>query len=310
MSAVTESAIAVKRPYKLSFLKVLRSEWIKLFTLRSTWWIMVIGIVVNIGICVAMAAMMKVAVNEMANNPGLAVTAGNGTMTTTEGGGAPAPGSLGMLSSFVTQSCGSIGQLIFVILSILTITNEYSSGMIRSTLTVAPRRIGVLIAKMIVIAVLAVIVFAISVAAGWSLGYAILHGTTMIDLTVTSHLSLRIMGGFIIEMILVAWFCFGLGAWIRSTAGSIGAAVGIILVLPGILSMVVAFISSNPNPTGWRKWLIDGAQFLPTNAGSVITQSTAAQHAVLGPWEGIGVLGIWAVVALIIAFIVTARRDI
>jgi ABC-2 type transport system permease protein len=299
---MSNSIESVSRPYKLSFGKVLHAEWIKLFTLRSTWWILSATVVINIGVCSIFAVALKYAESQIVNNPQVIASAGETNLG--------APGSLGMLSAQMTEACAFIGQLVFIILSILVITNEYSSGMIRSTFTVAPHRIEVMVSKMIVIAIMCIVIFAISLFAGWGIGYSILHGSTMIDLTITSHLSLRIMGGFIIEMILVALFCFGLGTWIRSTAGGIGAAIGIVLILPMILNVIVGFISNSDKPTGWRKWLIDGSQFLPTNAGSVITSPQAAANAILGPWQGIGVLGAWTVLSLIISFVMTVRRDV
>ena len=289
------AAVAVHRRYKLSFLKTLRSEWIKLFTLRSSWWLMVITIVTSIGFSVFMAFMLYYNENYMAD-----VLAQNGVPRE--------PGAMGMWSQAVVQGCGMTGQLVFVILSVLIITNEYSSGMIRSTMTVAPRRIRVLIAKMFVIIFTAILVFAISVAGSWGLGYLFLRDSVMVDTTLTSLVSLRILGGFVLEMVLVSLMCFGLGAWIRSTAGGIGAAVFVVMLLPLIRQMIVGFLA-NPEPTGWRKWLVDGSLFLPTIAGGLITE-VEPSSSLLGPWEGLGVLGGWALLAIIIAFIATARRDV
>jgi len=292
---------SVSRPAKLSFFKILRSEWIKLFTLRSTWWILAATVVANIGICLAIAAGDRWTETYVNSNPG----AVHGGPTTIE------PGSMGLLSSLVAQGCGFIGQLVFIILSILIITNEYSSGMIRSTLTVAPRRGKVLTAKVLVVAFLAIIVFGVSVAASWAGGYAILRDSIGVDLTLTSATSVRILAGFVAEMVLIALLCFGLGALIRSTGGSIGAAIGVVLILPMIVSLIVGIFSrSEAEPTGWRKWLNDGAQFLPTTAGGLVTQETIPDTSILGPWEGLGVLGGWALLSLIIAYIVTARRDV
>jgi len=292
------------RPYKLTFFRILRSEWIKLFSLRSTWWITGVTILVNIGICAGLAAMMKWVesqAQQIQNDP-----------TFTNPGGVSVeiqPGDFGLLSEFVTQGCGFMGQLVFVILSILVITNEFSSGMIRSTFTTAPRRTAVLVAKMIVISILCAIVFAISLAGGWAISYAFVHNMVAFNLTLTSVVSMRILGGFILEMVLISLFCFGLGAIIRSSAGSIGAAVGIILVLPMILNVILGYISG-PDPSGWRKLLIDSTAFLPTNAGTLITQETVDPSSVLTAWQGIAVLGCWAFVSLVLAVIITSRRNV
>jgi len=293
------------RSYKLTFPRILRSEWIKFFSLRSTWWMMVVTLLVNVGMCAAMAAVSKMSENLILTHPDQA------QLPPGIQPGDLQPGDLGMLSYQMTQGCGVFGQLIFVILSILIITNEYSSGMIRSTFTAAPRRGRVLIAKVMVITILCVVVFAISLAAGWSLGYIIEQQSTGVDLSLTSSTSLRILGGFLAEMTLVAVFCFGLGAIIRSTPGSIGAAVGIILVLPIAIGYITGgFSPAGSDPTGWRKWLSDVSAFLPTNAGSTVVQIDPAPDAILSPWQGIAVLGGWTLLSIIIAMVVTWRRDV
>ena len=291
---------SVSSGYTLSLFKTLRSEWIKLVTLRSTWWLTLVAVLANVGICLIMSASLRLAAINRSADAG---SPSNGPE------GEVGPGELGMLSEYITQGCNSIGPLIFIILAILVITNEYSSGMIRSTFTVGPRRSRVLIAKLVVIAIMGVLIFGISLAIGWSGGYLILQDTTGFDLTLTSATSLRILSGFVAEMVLLAWLCFGLGAWIRSTAGSIGAAIGVIWILPMIFMLVTSIYTASGNQTGWRKWLIDSQQFLPTNAGGRVTELSMPDSALFGPWEGLGILGGWALLALVIGFIATVRRD-
>jgi len=293
------------RPYKLTFLRIVRSEWIKIFSLRSTWWLMLITVAVNVGMCSAIAAVARMNENLIVANPDAAQLPPGLRPEDLQ------PGDLGMLSYNMTQACGFFGQLMFVILSILIITNEYSSGMIRSTFTTVPRRGRVLIAKTVVIVVLCLIVFSVSLAAGWPLGHLIQENSIGTDLSLTSPTSVRILGGFMVEMALIAVFCFGLGAIIRSTAGSIGAAIGTILVLPIALGYITgAFSLSQAQPTGWRKWLSDIAAFLPTNAGGTVVQIHPAADAILNPWQGICVLGAWALAAVIVSLLVTWRRDV
>ena len=294
----SSEAVAVHRRYKLSFFKILRSEWIKLFSLRSSWWLLVLAVVVDIGVCAAIAAFFALTETSLADVPDI------------QGMPTDQRGMLGMWSQSVTMGCGFFGQLIFIILSVLVITNEYSSGMIRSTMTAAPRRARVLIAKMVVIVFTCILVFAMSVAGGWAVGYLILGDSVMVDMTLTSDVSLRILGGFVLEMVLVSLFCFGLGAWIRSTAGAIGVAIGIIVILHNAMQIVTTMLTVGPAPTGWRKWLVEGSQFLPTAAGSLITYPEIPSTSLLSAWEGIGVLGGWTLLALVIAFIATARRDV
>ena len=291
------------RAYKLRFIRIIRSEWIKLFTLRSTKWILSLAIGLNIGITLALAGAVRWA-QTMFDAQGSPPGGPDNVPIEVD------PMSLGELCELVVTGCSFVGQLMIVILAILIITNEYSSGMIRSTFATVPRRANVLLAKMIVIFVVAVLVFAISVAVGFAGSYAIFYNSLGADLALISETSLRIMGGFIAAMVLIAWFTFGLGATIRSTAASIGTAVGVIIVLPMIANILVAVFSAEGQAEGWRLWLLNVLQFLPTSAGSLVTQTTAAQGSILGPWEGLGVLGGWALLSVVIGFIVVKRRDV
>ncbi|MCL2470809.1 MAG: ABC transporter permease [Propionibacteriaceae bacterium] len=290
MSTMTEPEQQQQQGYAYSFPRVVRSEWIKMVTLRSTWWLLIVTVVVNIGF----AAIMVFAEKWVLNNPDTVGVADQNLMLTVS----------------VVSACGVFGQLTFVILSILIITNEFSSGMSRSTFAVVPRRSAVLVAKMVVISAWCVIVFGVSVIVSWILGYMALQGTPGIDLSLTSGTSVRIIGGFIIEMVLMALFFFALGVIIRSSAGAIGAAVGVIWILPILASLVTNIVVGASEPTGWRKTLVDVTAFLPTRAGSVITNARIDPSAVLGPWQGLGVLCGWAVIALVIAFLLTSNRDV
>ncbi|MDR0488453.1 MAG: ABC transporter permease [Propionibacteriaceae bacterium] len=279
---------------KLSFFRMIRAEWIKIFTVRSTGWILLLCILISIGLSAAFAASLQyseVMLRRSSESSDLD------------------PGAFGPLVVHVVMACGLFGQLFFMILSILMITNEYSTGTVRSTFTVAPRRIRVLISKMLVLVVICVVTFAISVVASWAVGYLILQNCVLTDLTLISYTNLRIAGGFLAKMVLVSLFCFGLGAMIRSTAGSIGTSVAILWVLPIIAATVASMISGAGEPVGWREWIVKIGEFLPTNAGDLIIQENPSSRVFL-PWGGTAALGGWAFGSIILAFIATARRRI
>jgi ABC-2 type transport system permease protein len=285
---------------KLNFFRILRSEWIKIFSVRSTGWILAICFALNVAMSIVIAFGMKFADTDV--NKGEAIPRN-------PDGSPMMPGDLASWSEMVTQGCSFFGTLVFMILSILIITNEYSSGMIRSTFTVAPRKIRVLIAKMIVISVLCLLVFVASVAVSWAGGWFLfLQDTVFIDVSLLTEVNYRILGGFIASMILIALFCFGLGTIIRSTAGSIGTAVGIITILPIAMNILNALLVRGEEATGWRHWVATATQFLPTNAGSLVTQATPSST-ILGPWQGLGVLGGWALLAVVLGIILTSTRN-
>ena len=277
------------RVHSLSLPRLIRSEWVKLFTVGSTWVLLSVTLVLNVGIAVLMAYLFRS--NDSAFGPNMA-------------------GAQGLWSERVAEGSTFTGMILLPILAVLTITSEYSSGLIRATFAVAPRRVRVMLAKMVVVALVVAIVSALSVAIGWAAGYAILQNTPSIDLALTTNTSLRVLGGYVVEMVLLALFSFGLGAWVKWTAAGVGTALGMILVLPGALAVLSLLAAPDTATSGWRKWLVDANQFLPTNAGNAVTTAVPPPDALYGPWEGVGILGIWALAALVIGVLVTARRDV
>ncbi|MDR2895209.1 MAG: ABC transporter permease [Propionibacteriaceae bacterium] len=300
--------------WRLSFPRLVRSEWIKLFSLRSTVWLLAITIGVALGLTAIVAGSMRMlegTINELTQG-GDGSEGGQGGLSIGMGAAAGDLSSMAMpsLMELVTAAVPMMGVLVFSIVAVMMITNEYSSGMIRSTWVVAPRRKTVLTAKLLVLAVVTLLAFGLSLAGGFLLGRQILHGSALIDLSFGSATDWRIAGGFLIEMVATAALCLGLGMIVKSTAGSIGACVALLMVIPGIFSTISGFLPDPDSLPQWQRWLLDAGQFLPTTAGSQITVAQPASDALLQPWAGLGVLGIWAVAALAIGFIVSSRRDV
>jgi ABC-2 type transport system permease protein len=283
---MSNQSLATTRAYRLTFWRVVRSEWIKTYSLRSMWWLVAVAVVANVGLSLAV---------------GLAVSLGAVSLD-----GTP---ERPLLVEIIVQAAGIIGRLAFLIMAILIITTEYSSGLVRSTFAAAPRRGSVLCAKLVVVLVTGVALFAVSAGASWALAYALWGGGDLLDTTLTSPTSLRLLGGFTLVMVLLAWFCFGLGAIIRSSAAAILTALGVIFLLPTLWSLLSAVVGGDGPAAGWRQWVVNAVWFLPSEAGGSITQRVLDPAAILGPWQGVGVLGAWTLVALAWGFIVTLRRD-
>jgi len=197
-------AAAPARGY--SFGTVAHMEWRKLRTLRSTWWI----------VAVFAAAMVGLAVLALSHD-------GYAQLS-------PA----GRASFDPTHDCFIgllLGQLLLGILGVLTITTEFSSGMIRATFTAAPRRSLVLAAK-------AAVLGAVTLAAGEICAFAaFLAGQAALPAP-APHAALGQSGVLRAVLMagaypaLIALIGLGIGALIRNTAGAIGALVGVLFVLP------------------------------------------------------------------------------
>ena len=293
-------AVVPKR-HKLTFRGVLRSEWIKVFSLRSTKWLMAMAVLVSTAAALGYSALHWYM--ESRRNLGEPIGIPEGAPI------AMVPGEYGLLSSIVAQACTIAGTLLFSLLCVLIYTNEHSSGMIKATYVVAPRRGRVVIAKIFIILLLCVLLFGISLAASWGGSYLILQGGIGVDFTLLSPVSLRILGGALINIALVGMFSFGVGAMFRSSAVAIAIVVTAILIIPGIGLLLREIMSLGLYAPSWEQWAAVAQWFLPSRAGALVMLENQPTSAPFGPWIGVGVLGAWTILTLFLGMIVVKRRD-
>lgn len=252
--------------------RVLRSEWRKMRTLRSTWLTMALAIasVPGIGVAISWST-----VNEWNNiherhrerfNP-LADP----------------------LSGF------NLAQLAIGVLGVLIIAGEYSGGMIRASLAAVPKRLPVLWSKLTMFTTITLVTMVPVSVATFFISQHILS-----DIGVQVPWSMpgvpRVVIGVGLYLAVTAALAIGIGAIVRNVAGGIGAFVGVVLVLP-VIALAL------PQTWGDRidKWL-------PSNAGQAL-MSVSSDTATLSPWRGFGVYCLWAAGSLIIAAILLKRRD-
>jgi ABC-2 type transport system permease protein len=248
---------------------ILRSEWIKLRSLRSTIWSFAIMFVIQIGFGVI------VALNSRVPN------------------GAP------VTPAMVTEnavSASTIGiffaQLVVAVLGVLLISGEYSTGQIRSSLTAVPKRLPVLWGKAVVFAVTTFVVAAISIVVTYFVTMPILSDAIGEANPGDPKLWLRLLGGAG-YLVLIGLISLGLGAIIRSTAGGIAASLGLLLVLPTLIQFI---------PADWAKGLSD---WLPGSAG----QNLFFTGGVFEPWQALLVMLGWIAVIFTGAALLLRRRD-
>jgi hypothetical protein len=191
------------------------------------------------------------------------------------------------------------GQLVIVVLGALTITSEYSTQAIRTSLTVMPRR-GVLYAAKGTVfgAVTAAVAFPASFLA-FFVGQWIL-ASTHAGATLSQPNVLRAIILTASFVVLSGLFAFGVGAVLRSTAGAISAVIGFMFLLPEIAKSF---------PETWYddaiRWL-PGGQFIAEIAN---TGSQPIGPHLFGPLGELAVLGGYTVVALIAGAVALRRRD-
>jgi ABC-2 type transport system permease protein len=276
---------------RLTVPRVVRSEWIKLRTLRSTWWCAVLIVVLSVLFGLLVAPFLNrdhVTLPLAAQDARMVAIATVGT---------------------------SFTQLIAAVLGVLVISGEYGTGMIRSTFTAVPTRLPAVLAKLLVLAalifVLGLVAAALTVAA--TAGILPAQG-------ITPHLGdpkvwMPIVGSAV-YLALVAALAFAIGALLRNTAGGIATSIGLLLVLPILLTVAIGLTNAT--------WLQNVDAVLPSAAGAQLHAYAApAAATVTGPdgrtapspdvvlngWGGLGVVVAWILVALVPALVLLRKRD-
>lgn len=255
----------------------LRSELTKIRSVRSTYWTLIVLVLAGVGWAIAACA------GEAAH---WAQTAPQD-----RAGFDPTQASVAGLAL--------LGQLVIVVFGVLVMTSEYSTGMMRTSLAVMPRR-GVLFgAKAAVLTAVTLIVALITSFASFFTGQWLLRGTH-----VTASLSqpgvLRAVLAAACYVAVSGLFAFALGAIVRGTAGAITAAYGLLFLLPQLAKAL---------PSTWYTELV---RWLP--GGDVVNVVTgtrgvnADQHLFSAGGE-LAVFGGYAVILLVVGALLFSRRD-
>ncbi len=256
---------------RYGFRTVAQMEWLKLRSVRSTWWTLLVFAAGMIGLAVLVMIHQHWTTMSAADRASFDPTN----------------------DSFAGLA---IGQLALGVLGVLAVTSEFSSGMIRATFAAAPRRPLVLAAKAAIVATVALVAGEILAFVAFGVGEAVLkspapHAT----LGQPGVLRAVLMAGA--YPALIALIGLGLGALIRHTAGAISAVVGVLFVLPLILVPLGTSIQNS------------ALQFMPMMiAENSLTAVKPAAHN-LSPGVGLALLCGYAAVALAVGTWAVARRD-
>jgi ABC-2 type transport system permease protein len=255
-------------------LSALRAEWTKLRTLSGTWWLLfaVIALTAAVGGAAAASVSCQAA-------------------------------GCGQDQARIALSGVDLSQAVVAILAVLAISGEYSSGMITTTLTAMPRRLSVLFAKAVVVAGLALAAGAVGVLACVLAGRLLLpgHGFTpghgYSPLSLASGADLRAAAGSVLYLALIALLALGVATAVRDSAVAIGLVLGLVYLFPVIASAL------DPD---WSRRL---EQIGPMTAGLAIQATTGLRSLPLTPWQGLGVLALWAAGALLVGGLALWLRD-
>ncbi len=289
---------------------VIASEFTKLRSVRSTYWTIASLIIVSVGIAAIAGAGIASSIHNQPWNKA-------GTDATQDS----------LIAFF------ELGQLIIAVIGAMSITSEYSTGMVRTSLTAMPRRGTVYLGKLIVLTSVTLVVSLVTSFISFFVGQAMLSGTGVAaslfhtttipananvsppaggpgsglppnytfvgtDVITSGHVLTAVVGTALFVTV-VALIAFGLGAIIRHTAGAITSTIGLMFVLSIIIQIL---------PDNWR-W--DIMRFFPDAAGRVIsvTISGGGNQHLWSAWPQFLVTVIWAVVLVGIGGYLFRKRD-
>ena len=256
-----------------TILHSLRAEWIKFWSLRSTW----ITSFITITLTVLFGAGLTAAFGRSEQYQDMAKD---------------------MITSGLT-----FGQVVVAVLGALIITGEYSSGQIRSSLAAVPRRGRLLLSKAVVLSVVAFLLGSVSVFLSWAISKPFIgeHAGSLTDSQYAGHI-----WGSGLVFAAIALMALGIGFLLRSTAGTITVIVSLLFIITtplqlaagkwewiykiiGCLPSTVSEAVSDPFQR-ITEWGGQGAQFLTHG-------------------QAIAVVAAWALLPLIVAWFVFSRRD-
>ena len=274
----------------------LASEWTKLRTVRSTW------------ICLAIIVVAGVGLSALV----LSIEAGRWAHL--------AAGERALFDPVRSSQTGLfLAEFVVGVLGALVVTSEYGTGAMRTTLASVPHRTSVLIAKLLVVGAVVLVVAEVTAFASFFVGQAVLlgqggtslpAGSTLIDQVHAANVpvygighpgALRAVffGG--LYLVLLTFLACAIGFILRHTAGSISTYVGVLLVLPLIVSILPSSFANSFE------------KYLPSNLGlgmtAVTTRTTDFAGTLLTPWVAAGVLAAYAVLASLLAGWLLVRRD-
>ena len=278
MSAVAsapEQQVEARRPSsnRVTLPRFLRSEWTKLWTLRSTRWSLLAGFVAMAGLGPLIGAVQMSRWSHLSAHERLTYD----SINTAVGG-------------------WHLAQLAIGVLGVLVITGEYTTGMIRSSLMAVPRRLPVLWSKLIVFALVTFVLTTIASLISFLAVQAIVT-QHHVQHSLSSPGALRTVIGAALFLTVLSTLCVGLGTILRNTAAGIAAFVGLLFVLPGISAILPSSVNDSVSP------------YLPLNAGTTVASHTFDNTHHLATWTGFGLFCAYAAAAIVGAAITIMRRD-
>ncbi len=265
----------LERVGRITQARVALSEWTKFRSLRSTRWALLVAVVLTVGLPLLVAVVISSHWSHLG----------------------PLEQADRYQHRFDFALAGvNVAQLAIAVLGVLLITGEYSTGMIRASITAVPKRLPVLWAKAAVFAAVVLVLMLPSVVLAFFGSQAIFRSHGILQIGFTHPGVPRAILGSVIYLVLVGIFALAVGAIVRSTAGGIATFAAIFFVIPPLLLLL---------PSGWDDAI---SPYLPDSAGRAMFALTRDSNS-LGPYWGFALFAGYCALALAVAAILLVRRD-
>jgi ABC-2 type transport system permease protein len=258
----------------------LHAEWTKLRTLASTWWLLLAVAALTVVVGAAAAAAVR------CRPLGCA------------------PAQMGADPAKISLAGVDLGQVVVALLAVLAVGGEYGTGMIRVTLAATPRRLVMLAAKAVVVTGWALAAAVVAVLGSVLAGRLILPGRGLsaangyVLVSLGNGPDLRAALGSVLYLALIALLALGVTTAVRDSAVGTGLVLGLLYLFPIVSAVIPDHVLSRHLE-----------QIAPMTAGLYIQATTGLQSLPLTPWQGLGVLALWAVGALTLGAVVLRLRD-
>jgi len=251
--------------------QVVRSEWTKIRSVASTVWTLSLAVVVTLALGMLISALSKNEFDKMSRKDQLSFD-----------------------PTFISFAGMSLGQLAMIVFGVLVVSNEYSTGMIRTSLAAVPQRGTFLFSKIGVATGLCLVVGLVTSFVAFFLGQAMLgeHRAHIGDEGV-----LRAVIGGGLYMTLIAMFSMGVAVMLRSPMLSLGILMPFFFLISNILGNVSATKKIG--------------RYLPDQAGSKIMQVVTPidDDTPYGPWGGLAIMVLWVAAAIAGGYVLLKKRD-
>lgn len=261
---------------RTSVARVVRAEWIKQRSLRSTWITLSLLLAAIVGFGLLAAWVTGHLPEGARNDPSLA-----GTPEVTVS---------------VVLAGAQFAVILVAVLGVLVGAREFTSGLIRTTLAAVPRRWPVLLGKVAVFTALVLPVVLGGILVAFVGGTALLSWENVAHASLTDPGVLRALLGTAAYLVGIGVMGVALGMLLRGVGAGIGVLVGGLVFVPSLLLVLL--------PPSWGSVL----KYLPSNAGTAMS-GTVDEPTLLAFGAGAAVFIAWIVASLAAATVALMRRD-